>query len=145
MREIKFRVWHKRLGEFVPYVVGINFVDKKVTYDRKTLNHEVSFKDCEISQYTGLKDRNETEIYEGDIMLFLAVTQNGYEDYDGNWVDTTKEATPTVVKFKDGYFYLEHQNGEISSFSELRDGEIGLYEVIGNIYENKELLNVREI
>jgi len=79
-----------------------------------------------LMQYTGLKDKNGKEIYEGDILSF------------GNWSDTKK---PCLFKV--------YWNAESASFDtwDLRHNKWGgqldaFSEVIGNIYENPELLEV---
>ena len=72
----------------------------------------------EIMQYTGLNDKNGKEIYEGDIL-----------DIGNN----------AVVEFFDGKFHLVYDGGK----SEAMEDEFKSYkcEIIGNIYENKNLLN----
>lgn len=115
MREIKFRAWYR---------------DRKVMTDGfslgnllKTANSqdEISFmmaqQYSEIMQFTGLHDKNGKEIYEGDWVRFR--TRGGNEMiYDVKWSD-----------FKTGFkpSRLTYNNHE----------EI---EVIGNIYQNPELL-----
>lgn len=69
--------------------------------------------------YTGLKDRNGTEIYKGDI---LKIYQDGI--------------LPQVVDFSEGMFHTD----EFALFELMRNKEQEI-EIIGNIYENKELLN----
>ena len=119
MREIKFRAWDKSKnkmfydvqetscywdGIFNPDVIQEdNFgyiLDKKDVY--------------EVMQYTGLKDKNGKEIYEGDILNFD----------DEYW----------VVSFEDGK-YIGTFDNVIYDIC-----EISHYEVVGNIYENSYLL-----
>ncbi len=71
---------------------------------------------CKLMQYTGLKDKNGREIYEGDIL----------KDLDGN-----KEE----VIWDEGCVFIKHQDGT-SDFISVRN----YFEIIGNIYENPELL-----
>lgn len=76
----------------------------------------------EIIQYTGLKDKNGKEIYEGDLC-------KTYELGLGNLV--------RKVVFDNGSFGFQH---EFSLFCDLRGFKQDYIEVIGNIYENPELL-----
>ena len=73
-----------------------------------------------IGQYTGLKDKYGREIYEGDILY--------YRD--------AKIKSP--VTYRNGGFYFSHYGG--TTFSAIADHEINKYTVVGNIYDNKELL-----
>lgn len=72
-----------------------------------------------LMQFTGLKDKNGREIYEGDYMGF-----NGLIFYQIAWNE------------KDACFDLLNTNGTLSA-----DFDFCSYEVLGNIYENSELLN----
>jgi uncharacterized phage protein (TIGR01671 family) len=75
----------------------------------------------QVMQYTGLKDRNGKEIYEGDILS------------NGSHIDW-------IVKYRDAAFQVEHV-GQITNDSwHLERGMAESREVIGNIYENPELL-----
>ena len=88
--------------------------------------------DIEIMQFTGLKDKNDKEIYEGDIIRISKVL-----DYD-NFV--------TDVYFKDSAYRYRHNDGSGSVLPRYTKKVKGYekvtedFEIIGNIYENKELL-----
>ncbi len=115
MRKIKFRAWDKKNKKFVN--------GKDVSEDRiPTKSTKQGFKlmtSFVLMQYTGLKDKNGKEIYEGDIVNYHK------SDIEGN-----------VVTFKYGMFYLINDSLHHYFCS-------GNLEVIGNIYENKELLQLK--
>lgn len=77
-----------------------------------------------ITQYTGLTDKNGVKIFEGDIVWF----DGGWEEYGGNTFE---------VVFTNGCFYLG-RNPDTVCF--LLKAYIEWAEVIGNIYDNPELL-----
>ena len=88
-----------------------------------------------IGQYTGLNDENGKEIYEGDIIEF------SYDMFVGNF--DTFVAKGKVV-FEEGAFYVEVFENERTTKDEaylLYSINLDTIEVIGNIYENEELLN----
>ena len=86
--------------------------------------------DCNtLGQYTGLKDKNGVKIFEGDYLLCAKFI-------GGNWVEHICERG--YVECKHGAFGLHRKGGYYRSFQcWLEDYE---YEVIGNIYDNPELL-----
>ena len=123
MREIKFRAWHKEkkiMGE----VLGIDILHKEIFFSNEDVNcyEYTDFKNVELMRYTGLKDKNEKEIYEGDILS------------DGN-----NEKLYKVI-FENGSFRAEFE-GDFEEYSfDLIDVVAQGCEVVGNIYENPELL-----
>ncbi|MBQ8066504.1 MAG: hypothetical protein IJ200_12730 [Prevotella sp.] len=76
-----------------------------------------------VGQYTGLKDKNGTEIYEGDIISFV----DGQKQVNGEWIDN--EHIYSVE-------YSEASFKGVCGLSKCLDA----VEVIGNIYDNPELL-----
>ena len=118
MREIKFKAWDK-LNKEMFNVESINFQERRVYRD--TVSYR-EFNDIELIQYTGLKDKNNKEIYEGDI-LFESFGERYYR-----------------VIFKNGSFSTEFK-GDFEEYSfDLIDVVAQSCEVVGNIYENPELM-----
>lgn len=123
MREIKFRAWDKK-RKTMNYTDDflVRFNGDVVKECEVEFTHEIDIltvDDCILMQYIGLKDKNGKEIYEGDILeQYGSIGKVIYED-DRFYVDWDKEP-----------------------------GRVGLFEgctrgrnkIIGNIYENPELL-----
>jgi len=125
MREYKFRAWEKNTKKMYDRVLAGNGDPCSIVWDcdRKDWLH---FDECSgyIMQYTGLKDIYNKEIYEGDIL-------NVDKNYSGSY-------TPTYVLFYKGTFMVQVVHKMNAPFP-LADN-VGIYEIIGNIYENAELL-----
>ncbi|VQW51908.1 phage protein [Streptococcus pneumoniae] len=111
------------------------------------------FDDIELMQSTGLKDKNGKEIFEGDILKFNdewnEYCHEGYVDgsVEGvNYVEVVKgeacfEFGKTRYPESSLFIYMEDEH---LSFAELvKDKDFG-FEIVGNVYENPELLEVNE-
>lgn len=149
MSEVKYKAWLKE-ERFMVDVEGIDFKEKVIYHENlqvdcitdtepKSITDPITyhkFDDCELLQYVGLKDKNGKDIYEGYIL-------DGQEGY-------------AIIEFRKGSFcavwygcaggmtengYDEDYGGfgemECETFQEIYADKC---EVIGNIYENKELL-----
>lgn len=117
-REIKFRLWDTQFNRMMfPYAIAlVDYTENgtKQYHDVHYTNMNMCMdpEDGILMQYTGLKDKNGKEIYEGDIVLYCF----------------RKTLFEAEVKFIEGRF---------SPVSGLHSDN---YEVIGNIYENPELV-----
>lgn len=126
MREIKFRAWVKD-RKAIFEVISIDYVTKKVTYLLERVGHLLSirdakFNDVELMQYTGLKDKNNKEIYEGDI-LFESFGERYYK-----------------VVFENGGFRAEFKGDFDEHSFDLIDVVAQGCEIVGNIYENSKFI-----
>lgn len=133
MREIKFRVWNK-LVSVMEEVEAIEFKD--LIEGREGvftgLHYWIDAKDCELIQYTGLKDKNGTEIYEGDIL-------QEQEGMKGKYIIVPMLGGLSIHNLRN---YGQKHNELISypTNDAQTSAWISEQEVVGNIYKNPELL-----
>ena len=122
MREIKFKAIRKYDNK-VFEVMSLGIAEEEImSWDEEESNIlHIPFDEIELMQYAGLKDKNGKEIYEGDIVK--------YNDAGG-------ETHTRVIKYDDemGAFCCD-RGAYVDYFTCMRE-----IEVLGNIYENPELL-----
>lgn len=126
----KFRAWLKEEYRMTD-VNEITFIDGEV-YLISDVTGFYAYEEFKLMQSTGLRDKNGKEIFEGDIVK--------YKSRKGTFADIA-----TYSKFY-AFFGLKDDTGDlICSFDWLLEnvGKDG-FEVIGNIYENPELLEGEE-
>ena len=130
MSELKFRAWDKDTAKYTDGV-GELYVDILEVGTKTYCIEQMCPGRYILEQYTGLKDKNGKEIYEGDIVRWSFK------------VDRNSELTYTTDDVKwDSYDEEELPYSTISGFT-LPESEDG-YEVIGNIHENPELCGEEE-
>jgi uncharacterized phage protein (TIGR01671 family) len=144
MREIKFRAWDKKEKKmkWVDHLSVPNFDSGAVSFLDSELKADGKYKalgEIELMQYTGLKDKNGKEIYEGDIIgdtedWSIVIWCDKCIGWQLAWYDI--DIDKKTCHMCDGDFDItETFENNIADNDE---------EVIGNIYENPELLNVKQ-
>lgn len=130
MREVEFKAWDKELNRLCN-VIQLGIKDIIVESDEEDEISGYLPRDRFILlQYTGFKDKNEKKIYEGQILKF-------YND-----VDYIVKAGYAKVVYEDGAFCCKHfkYGTEYLANMDMDDMDIT---VVGNIYDNPELLEVK--
>jgi uncharacterized phage protein (TIGR01671 family) len=130
MREIKFRAWIEKAGQMA------SWENMKKQCDRLSLLEMPGFI---IMQYTGLKDKNGKEIYEGDVIKITYGKEDKRFGFGKGMI--------TDVYFDKGAFRYRHDDnsGSVLDFNsaQIIKGYESItqdVEIIGNIHENPELL-----
>lgn len=133
-REYKFRAWYNGKMNYGETSCWIR-LDGRIQWN----GFEMTSKKVKLMQYTGLKDENGKEIYEGDIIK----TKSLYYIFHCNLCKARKNAHKypdeiKLVTFSNGEFCTESESSPIDD--EITTNSISSSdEVIGNIYENPEL------
>lgn len=160
MREIKFRAWSENSKCFLSNDIETQYItDMRLLIDmngepfifdkeKGALMHQLGIL---ISQFTGLHDANGKEIYEGDIISFCweGVDKIGRIAFDGSFIlqplyEGKVQVGNRAYQFT-GWLALIRRSESITEMVSLDDvfNTCGKAYVIGNVYENPELLEAK--
>lgn len=143
-RSLKFRVWSKNENKYLSQDDLVNFwirpndfttcfMEWRSGFDGETV-FETKESDFVYQQYAGLKDKNDKEIYEGDIVKTVP-------DYMSSIINISKYSAGEVRWWNEGFAVCQEVVGatRISDYAHCECCPSSL-EVLGNIFETPELL-----
>lgn len=133
-REIKFRAWNKPQSRMMEWNEVRHLSDLADLYGDKVYD---------FMQFTGVKDKNDKEIYEGDICSLDVLAAK-----EGTVIDSNDDEPHFLVPPKNDYMIgeIKFTNGMFGLFFQSDEGEFFIemdsesMQIIGNIHENPELL-----
>ena len=124
MKELKMKAWLKKEKKMVA-IIGIDFNYEYIRYTEDSnlfnSNYKIAeFKDIELLQFSGVKDKVGQELYEADVIKF----NDGIDDIFG------------LISYddEDGAYRVSYEN--ITEHLLEREGD---FEIVGNIFENPQL------
>ena len=142
MRDIKFRAYIKNKNPKVPReinkmveVKSLHLGSKKAIIGYSGGNYSIKFDEIELMQYTGLKDKNGKEIYEGDIVK-VKLYKGEEEKYFVGKVEYFGSSFIVDADNDSDYHVYDLDGFGIDFKYNLEDCE-----VIGNVWEDSDLLN----
>lgn len=143
MREIRFKIWDKTRNKMLTSNCGAFLL----TQEGNAVFHQngnnplealIEQIDYEVLMYTGLKDKNGTEIYEGDIVTYSV---KGFKKINKTIMTFNEEHGAYLFGIYEG---VKMPCGKKTRMNKYTRKSVNNVEVIGNIYENPELLKEGE-
>lgn len=126
-REIKFRAWDEAKKAWIPGADGFHILGESMLLGGLFQDYKIEdLNNIVLMQYTGLKDKDGVEIYEGDICNFLYEINNMNEIVTVAW-------NPSLMGWR-------FENPTYISIRALTITNSGTLKVIGNIHDNPELM-----
>jgi uncharacterized phage protein (TIGR01671 family) len=123
MKEIKFRAFDKNRKDMY-YIDDFYWFEEEGVHNSEGFGHYANYV---LMQFTGLKDKNDKEIYEGDIVRYL-------DELDG------KTELFGFVEWERCWWSVNLHPDFLRENDIMDTDEYLTYEVVGNIYENKDMI-----
>lgn len=125
--KLKFRAWLKKRQEMDNEIDHISWLEDELYCIGDGITYMVSAEDLVLMQSTGLKDKNGKEIFEGDILCDEGIEQES-------------EFVYVTVSYREGMWVCDQITDELCGYGGALNEFNNDYSIIGNIYENPELL-----
>jgi len=129
VREIRFRVWDTQMMKMYTNCPNVMLDYRGHPYWQFGFDEPKPMSDSIVMQFTGLKDKNGKEIYEGDVLKLVVYNNIGKHSI-------------RIVSFDKGCFGFIDNTGKFFPLGIIigNKGNEKIFEVIGNIHSNPELL-----
>lgn len=143
--KLKFRAWLKQKQKMDNYIDHISWLEDELYCIGDGITYMVSAEDLVLMQSTGLKDKNDKEIFEGDVLeiqgIKMIVKFGSYK-----YLETSKSNGHILGILHDGLgFYVECINAaDPDIISPFEPETLKNSQIIGNVYENPELLEEKK-
>lgn len=136
----KFRAWYVLAEEMIDEILMISFLRKEIIgkFSNGYISVPLKFEDKRngedviLMQSTGLRDKKGKGIFEGDIVQF----EDCSEMSDSLYINTG------IIEWCQGGFHVTNRDSVL--MGDLLDGDVLDVKIIGNIYENKDILEDKE-